>query len=225
MSRPEKLEKTIGYSFSSETLLTQALTHRSFSDVNNERLEFLGDSILNFVIASELFERLPEASEGELSRLRSGLVNRQTLAEVAREVDLGQYLTMGSGEMKSGGFDRSSILSDGLEAIFGAVIVDANVETAANCIRRLFEDRLAGLSTEDLQKDAKSLLQEHLQGMGHPVPEYILLSSTGKSPNQEFEVECRSVKLEHPVRAKGSSIRRAEQSAADLALQELGVAS
>jgi ribonuclease III len=225
VSRLEKLEKIIGFSFSNETLLTQALTHRSFSIVNNERLEFLGDSILNFVIASALFEKFPKASEGELSRLRAGLVKRETLADVAREIDLGQYLTMGSGEMKSGGFDRSSILSDGLEAIFGAVIVDADAETASNCIRRLFDQRLAGLSADDLQKDAKSLLQEHLQGMGHPVPEYILLNSTGKSPNQEFEIECRSIQLENPVTAKGSSIRRAEQSAADLALQELGVPS
>lgn len=225
MSRPDKLEKVIGYTFSNEELLIQALTHRSFSGVNNERLEFLGDSILNFVVAQSLFEQFPDATEGELSRLRAGLVKQQTLADVAREIDLGSYLMMGSGEMKSGGFNRSSILSDALEAIFGAIIVDADPETASDCVRRLFVTRLINVSPRDLQKDAKSQLQEFLQGRGQPVPEYVLINTTGKSPNQEFEVECRSVELQEPVRAKGTSIRRAEQNAADMALQVLGADS
>lgn len=223
MATPEKLENTIGYSFNNKGLLKQALTHRSFSDLNNERLEFLGDSILNFVIASELYGRFPESSEGDLSRLRAGQVKQQTLAAVAREIDLGEYVTMGSGEMKSGGSERSSILSDTLEAIFGAIIIDADAEAASVCIRNLFADRLDSLTTEDLRKDAKSRLQEFLQGRGRPVPEYTLISSRGKSPNQEFDVECRTDELEKPVRATGTSIRRAEQSAAEQALVELGV--
>ena len=221
MSRPEKLEKVIGYTFTDEDLMTQALTHRSFSSVNNERLEFLGDAILNFVIAQSLFEQFPDATEGELSRLRAGLVKRQTLADVARGIDLGSYLMMGIGELKSGGFRRESILSDALEAIFGAIIVDADSKTAADCILRLFVDRLAGVSPLDLKKDAKSRLQELLQGRSKPVPEYVLVRQTGKSPNQEFEVECYTQELTAPVRASGSSIRRAEQSAADIALKQL----
>ncbi len=221
MSRPEKLEKVIGYTFTDEDLMTQALTHRSFSNVNNERLEFLGDAILNFVIAQSLFEQFPDATEGELSRLRAGLVKRQTLADLARGIDLGSYLMMGSGELKSGGFRRESILSDGLEAIFGAIIVDADSKTAADCILRLFVDRLAGVSPLDLKKDAKSRLQELLQSRSKPVPEYVLVRQAGKSPNQEFEVECRTQELTGPVRASGSSISRAEQSAADIALKQL----
>ena len=221
MSRSVKLEKVIGYTFSDEDLMRQALTHRSFSSVNNERLEFLGDAILNFVIAQSLFEQFPDATEGELSRLRAGLVKRQTLADVARGIDLGSYLMMGSGELKSGGFRRESILSDALEAIFGAIIVDADSKTAADCILRLFVDRLAGVSPLDLKIDAKSRLQELLQGQSKPVPEYVLVRQTGKSPNQEFEVECCTQELTAPVRASGSSIRRAEQSAADIALKQL----
>ena len=201
--------------------MTQALTHRSFSSVNNERLEFLGDAILNFVIAESLFEQFPDATEGELSRLRAGLVKRQTLADVARGIDLGSYLVMGIGELKSGGFTRESILSDALEAIFGAIIVDADSKTAADCILGLFVDRLAGGSPLDLKIDAKSRLQELLQGRSKPVPEYVLVRQTGKSPNQEFEVECCTQELTAPVRASGSSIRRAEQSAADIALKQL----
>ena len=223
MTNKATLEKVIGYSFSDEALFNQALTHRSFSDVNNERLEFLGDAILNYVIASELYDRFPRATEGEMSRLRARLVKRQTLADVAREIELGKLLKMGSGELKTGGFDRSSTLSDALEAVFGAIIMDSDVASASACIRRLFEERLDNLSTDDLQKDAKSRLQEFLQGQGQSVPDYVLVGSYGKSPNQEFEVECQSDQLRSPVIARGTSIRRAEQEAAELALKELGV--
>lgn len=222
MSIPAKLERFIGYAFSDQRLLTQALTHRSFSDVNNERLEFLGDSILNFVIASKLYEQFPDVAEGDLSRLRAKMVRQETLAEIAKEIELGTFLTMGSGEMKSGGADRSSILSDALEAVFGAVLIDSDTETATTCIARLFEKRLQNLSESDLQKDAKSRLQEFLQGLGESVPEYVVLRATGKSPNQEFEVECRTSQLKAPVTAKGGSIRKAEQLAAELTLQALG---
>ncbi len=223
MSRLNKLQSVIGYTFLNEALLAQALTHRSFSDVNNERLEFLGDSILNFVVASELYHQFPSAAEGDLSRLRARLVKQPTLAEVAREIDLGSYLTMGGGEMKSGGSQRDSILSDALEAVIGAAYLDGSFEAASNCIRGLFAQRLQSLSDSDLEKDAKSTLQEYLQSIGEPVPEYVLLQMKGKSPDQEFEIECRSVQLSNPVRATGSSRRRAEQSAAELALKSLGV--
>ena len=221
----DRLEARIGYTFQNRDLLAQSVTHRSFSDVNNERLEFLGDSVLNFVIASALYSQFPESSEGDLSRLRAQLVKQPTLAELAREMDLGRYLTLGSGEMKSGGFERDSILSDALEAIIGAVLLDSNFDSAATCLLAWFESRMANLTVTDLAKDAKSQLQEYLQGQGDPVPEYVVLRTTGKSPNQEFEIECRSVRLETPVQATGTSRRRAEQSAAELALHQLGVVS
>lgn len=221
MSAPEKLQRVLDYQFNDPGLLTQALTHRSFSDTHNERLEFLGDSILNFVIAEALYQLFPDVTEGDLSRLRAKLVRRQTLAEVAREIELGDYLTMGSGEMKSGGRNRSSTLADALEAVIGAVLIDSDMNRAADLIRTLFQTRLENLSEADLQKDAKTRLQEFLQGRGEPVPDYVLIGSSGKSPNQEFEVEVRSNHLGDPVRAKGSSIRRAEQHGAELALKRL----
>lgn len=221
MSASEKLQRVLDYQFNDPGLLTQALTHRSFSDTHNERLEFLGDSILNFVIAEALYQLFPDVTEGDLSRLRAKLVRRQTLAEVAREIELGDYLTMGSGEMKSGGRNRSSTLADALEAVIGAVLIDSDMNRAADLIRTLFQTRLENLSEADLQKDAKTRLQEFLQGRGEPVPDYVLIGSSGKSPNQEFEVEVRSNHLGDPVRAKGSSIRRAEQHGAELALKRL----
>ena len=220
MSKILKLQRTINYSFSSEELLTLALTHRSFSSRNNERLEFLGDAILNYVIAEALYQKFSFAAEGELSRLRSGLVKRQTLAEVAREIELGSYLLMGSGELKSGGFNRESILSDALEAVFGAIIIDSSTDAATKCILSLFKDRLARLSPNNLRKDAKSRLQELLQSRGKRVPDYVLVRQSGKSPHQKFEVECRTEELE-PVSASGSSIRNAEQSAAESTLTKL----
>ncbi len=221
MVKLDRLEERLGYRFQQDHLLKQAVTHRSFSDANNERFEFLGDSILNYLIASALFSRFERAAEGDLSRLRARLVKQSTLAEVARELDLGNYLTMGSGELKSGGFERDSILSDALEAIIGAIYLDAGIEAASECVHRLFETRLANLSETDVQKDAKSKLQEYLQGMGESVPEYELVVMKGKSPNQIFEVECRANPLKDPVRATGTSRRRAEQSAAKIALKEL----
>jgi len=217
----EILEKKIDYSFSDGELLRQALTHRSFSSTNNERLEFLGDAILNYVIAQALYQRFPFATEGALSRLRAGLVKQQTLAEIAREIGLGSYLSMGSGELKSGGFNRDSILADALEAIFGAIIIDTDSESASNCIRYLFDTRLDKVSPNNLRKDPKSKLQELLQSLGQPVPDYVLVKQMGKSPNQEFEVECRVLQLAEPIRALGTSIRKAEQSAAETALRLL----
>lgn len=221
----KKLESRIAYGFKEASLLDQSVTHRSFGERNNERLEFLGDSILNFVVASALFNRFPEAKEGDLSRLRARLVKEQTLAEIARELDLGGFLTMGSGELKSGGFERNSILSDAVEAIIGAVFLDGGINQATDCVLGLYKERLAALTTSNIAKDAKSQLQEHLQAVGKPVPDYILIGMRGKSPNQYFEVECRSLSFNSTIRAIGTSRRRAEQKAAELALKRLEVIS
>ena len=219
----KKLESRVAYTFKNVALLDQSVTHRSFGDRNNERLEFLGDSILNFVVASALFSRFPEAKEGDLSRLRARLVKQQTLAEIARELDLGGFLTMGSGELKSGGFDRDSILSDAVEAIIGAVFLDGGITQAADCVLWLYKERLAALTSSNIEKDAKSRLQEHLQAIGQSVPDYIMVGMTGKSPNQNFEIECRSLCFNEIIRAIGTSRRRAEQKAAELALKHLEV--
>jgi ribonuclease-3 len=219
----KKLESRVAYTFKNASLLDQSVTHRSFGDRNNERLEFLGDSILNFVVAAALFNRFPDAREGDLSRLRARMVKQQTLAEIARELDLGGFLTMGSGELKSGGFERDSILSDAVEAIIGAVFLDGGITEATDCVLGLYEERLAALTSSNVEKDAKSRLQEHLQGIGQLVPDYILVGTTGKSPNQTFEIECRSLSFNGTIRAIGTSRRRAEQKAAELALKHLEV--
>ncbi len=218
-----KLQSHLGYHFEREALLTQALTHRSFASDNNERLEFLGDAILSYVVSAALFEKFPDASEGALSRLRSRMVKQSTLADVARELDLGDYLKMGSGELKSGGFERSSILSDALEAIIGAVYLDKDVHAVSELLHHLLGSRIAQLSADDLKKDAKTSLQEYLQGQGAALPEYELLRLIGKSPNQTFEVACHSPRFPEVIKATGTSRRRAEQEAARLALASLGV--
>ena len=221
VSGTEKLQERIGYRFEDPTLLEQAVTHRSYSNANNERLEFLGDAILNFVIASALFERFPDATEGQLSRLRARLGKRPTLANVARELNLGEQLIMGGGELKSGGFNRDSILSDALEAILGAMLLDAGAAVTSERIVALFESRLDELSLSNVHKDAKSRLQEFLQGRGKALPDYVLVKTSGKSPHQEFEVECRSGELTQAVSARGTSRRKAEQAAAQRALDLL----
>ena len=219
----KKLESRVAYTFKNASLLVQSVTHRSFGNSNNERLEFLGDSILNFVVAAALFSRFSEANEGDLSRLRARLVKQQTLAEIARELDLGGFLAMGSGELKSGGFARDSILSDAVEAIIGAIFLDGGITAATDCVLWLYDERIGSLKSSNIEKDAKSRLQEHLQGIGKPVPDYILVATTGKSPNQNFEIECRSSSFNGIIRATGSSRRRAEQKAAELALKHLEV--
>lgn len=223
MTSRDKLQASLGYSFVSTELLSRALTHRSHSSSNNERLEFLGDAILGFVIAEALYSRFSTAREGQLSRLRARLVRRQTLAEVAREMDLGDYLIMGSGELKSGGFERDSILSDTLEALIGAIYIDSDLATVKTCILALFDDRLTPLSLEKSSKDSKSRLQEFLQARQAELPEYVVTDITGRSHDQTFTVECRSELLSAPVRGKGGSRRVAEQNAASVALGQLGV--
>jgi ribonuclease III len=212
------LLKKLKYSFSDLSLLDEALTHRSFSSVNNERLEFLGDGILNFVIAHELFKLYPDVQEGDLSRLRANLVNKDSLAEIARQLELGEVIKLGSGELKSGGFRRPSILADAVESILGAVYCDGGFEACRSLIVRLYADRLA--SSMDLQslKDPKTLLQELLQSRQFSLPDYQVTSITGQAHAQLFHVKCTIDKMGIEVSGEGKSRRKAEQVAADKAI-------
>lgn len=217
------LLKRLGYRFRDASLLDSALTHRSAGGLNNERLEFLGDAVLGLVIAEDLYKRYPEASEGELSRLRASLVRKQTLAELARDLELGECLRLGSGELKSGGYRRDSILADALEAIFGAVYLDSGFAGCAQLIQALYSERLGALPDEPMAlKDPKTLLQEHLQGQHLELPEYSVISIRGDAHQQVFEVECRVPALDQSTRGNGSSRRRAEQQAAQAMLESLG---
>ncbi|SRR6056297_208936 len=211
----------IDYRFSDPGLLQQALTHRSFGSSHYERLEFLGDGLLNFVVAELLFERRPEASEGDLSRLRSRLVRDRTLAELARELDIGQHLRLGMGERKSGGFLRESILADAIESIFGAILLDGGFEEARRVIHDLIDRRERSLPDPDDLKDPKTRLQELLQGRGHELPVYEILAESGADHIKRFEVECRVGDLADPVHAEAGSRRKAEQAAARLMYERL----
>jgi ribonuclease-3 len=219
-----ELSRGLGYEFRNPELLRQALTHRSAGGRNNERLEFLGDAILGFVIAEALYVHLPEASEGELSRMRASLVKRETLAEVARGLGLGDYLELGSGELKSGGFRRDSTLADALEAVFGAIYLDSDFPVCKARILHLFAVRLEALPSADALKDPKTRLQEYLQSRRITLPEYEVLESRGKDHSREFVVLCRVEALGILQRAHGSSRRRAEQEAAACVLEKIGVA-
>ena len=216
-----ELSRRLQYAFSDPSLLERALTHRSKSQKNYERLEFLGDSILNFVVSAELFERYPALTEGELTRLRAALVRQQTLAELARGLELGDCLELGGGELKSGGFDRDSILADTLEAVFGAVYRDGGLEAGRRVILGLYADALAALDPRSIPKDPKTQLQEHLQKHSLPLPGYNILEVAGDPHNQKFVVECRVEGLPAPVRGEGASRRRAEQQAAAAAYEQL----
>ena len=219
----DKLQRRLGYTFANQDWLVQALTHRSHGKRNNERLEFLGDSILSFVIADVLYERFGDANEGQLSRLRASLVKQQTLAEIARELALGDALIMGTGELKSGGFQRDSVLSDALEAIIGAMYLDASLDVAQERILHWFFDRLDNMSTEQSHKDAKTKLQEFLQGRQEPLPNYEIVKVTGPSHDQMFVVSCTIASLAQPMQGTGNSRRIAEQNAAMNALNQLGI--
>ncbi|GAA3894324.1 ribonuclease III [Halomonas cibimaris] len=208
----------IGYDFNDTTLLELAMTHRSYGGRNNERLEFLGDSIVNFVIAQALFERFPQAREGQLSRLRARLVKGQTLAELAREMRFGECLRLGSGEMKSGGHRRDSILADAVEAVIGAIYLDAGMAAVSERIRAWFSERLEKISLQDTQKDPKTRLQEFLQSRQAALPYYDVVSVNGEAHAQTFTVECHVELLEQHTVGKGASRRHAEQQAASHAL-------
>jgi ribonuclease-3 len=218
---PAELVRRLAYSFRRPELLERALTHRSKSAVNYERLEFLGDSVLGFAISSELYTRYPNLYEGELTRLRASLVKKETLAALARELDLGNYLRLGEGELKSGGYDRDSILADSLEAVVGAICKDGSVSEAMRVILHLYKDRLAALDPRSIPKDPKTQLQEYLQKHSLPTPTYLVREVTGEQHNQNFVVECHVTGLDAPVRGQGSSRRYAEQEAAAQALDLL----
>ncbi|HSH28925.1 MAG TPA: ribonuclease III [Thiohalobacter sp.] len=219
----EALARRLCHEFTTPALLRQALTHRSAGNPNNERLEFLGDAVLGMVIADALYARYPKASEGDLSRLRATLVKKPTLAGIARELELGECLQLGSGELKSGGFRRDSILADALEAILGAVYLDAGFDTAAALVLQLYRPRLQSLPEAAALKDPKTRLQEFLQSRHIELPEYQVIQVCGKAHAQTFEVECRIAGLDRSSRGRGSSRRKAEQAAAAGMLQALGV--
>lgn len=221
MKTPPNCIAGIDYRFSNPELLQQALTHRSFGSVHYERLEFLGDGLLNFVVAELLFERRPEAAEGDLSRLRSRLVRDRTLAELARELDLGQHLRLGMGERKSGGFLRESILADVVESLFGAILLDGGFEEARRVIRSLMDGLERSLPAPDDLKDPKTRLQELLQGRGHELPVYEIRAESGADHIKRFEVECRVGDLVSPVHAEAGSRRKAEQAAARIMYERL----
>lgn len=214
------LEERLGYRFNAAALLEQAVTHRSHGAVHNERLEFLGDAVLNCTIAQLLYQKYARLNEGDLSRLRANLVKQSSLADIAEKLGLSDFLRLGEGEMKSGGFRRPSILADTMEAIFGAALVDGGFEAASGVITRLFEPVLKQVDPKTLGKDSKTLLQEYLQGKRLPLPVYAVVETRGAAHNQEFEVECAIPKLEISVRGNGRSRRAAEQTAAKLALEQ-----
>ncbi|GLR74717.1 MULTISPECIES: ribonuclease III [Aliivibrio] len=217
----QRLEKKIGYQFNDENFLKLALTHRSANGTHNERLEFLGDSILSFVVADELYHRFPKVDEGDMSRMRATLVRGHTLAELGREFQLGDYLFLGPGELKSGGFRRDSILADAVEAIIGAIYLDSDTEVIRGIILAWYKTRLDSIEPGVSQKDPKTRLQEYLQGRRKPLPTYTVTKIKGEAHNQEFTIECIVAGLDEPVIGKGSSRRKAEQSAADIALGQL----
>lgn len=217
----DKLERQLDYHFNNKTLLESALTHRSVGANNNERLEFLGDSILSYVISTWLYHRFPNADEGSLSRLRAALVKGETLAVMGRELALGDYLRLGSGELKSGGFRRDSIIADAFEALLGAIFLDSDIETIEQLILRLFTDRLAAVTPETSLKDPKTRLQELLQADRLPLPDYEVVEVEGKAHEQKFTVRCRIDGIEHDLIGIGRSRRKAEQAAALEALKVL----
>lgn len=221
MSDIAVLEAAIGHHFGDGRLLEQALTHRSYGTPHNERLEYLGDGVLNCVMARLLFERFPDFDEGKLSRLRANLVCQDALFAVANDLNIGNYLRLGGGEMKSGGWRRPSILADAVEAILGAISVDASHEAAAETVRRLFAQRLDTLDLDRSLKDAKTRLQEYLQGKGLGLPEYVLQGTSGEAHCQQFAVLCQVASLKARAEGTGSSRRGAEQAAAEALLQQV----
>lgn len=218
---PSKLAAALGHSFARKDLLRTALTHRSYGSLHNERLEFLGDSVLNCVVANTLFTRYPELPEGDLSRLRANLVCQESLHQLALGLSIGDVLLLGEGELRSGGHQRPSILADALEALFGAVFLDAGFDAAALTINRLYEPLYGQLRPGEVIKDPKTRLQEWLQGRKKPLPRYQLLEATGAAHDQRFSVVCEIESPQLRTTGTGMSRRTAEQAAADNALKAL----
>ena len=221
MSLDKLIKSGIGYQFNNPALLLQALTHRSFSGNNNERLEFLGDSVLNFIIAHQLYLRFPKLPEGDLSRLRAQLVKESSLAEIAFDLNLGDQLKLGEGELKSAGWRRPSILADALEAIVGAVYSDGGFLNAEQLVLKLYAEKLENIDPKIIDKDAKSQLQEYLQGKKIELPEYSVLAIDGEAHAQTFKMQCVIAKLNISSIGEGSSRRIAEQQAAQSALERI----
>ncbi|CAH1387800.1 ribonuclease III [Candidatus Nitrotoga sp. M5] len=211
----------IGYVFTQPQLLQRALTHRSYSAVHNERLEFLGDSILNCVVAKHLYDINPSLPEGDLSRLRSNLVNQQTLVILAQQLRLGELLLLGDGERKSAGFRRPSILADTMEALFGAVFLDGGFAAAEQVVLRLYVPFIAQADAQTLGKDYKTLLQEYLQGKRLALPKYTVIATQGEAHAQLFKVECQIEQLKLITCGEGTSRRTAEQVAAEAAYRKI----
>jgi ribonuclease III len=221
IKKPEILCQKLGLVFNQPQLFITALTHRSAGAHNNERLEFLGDAILGFVIAQKLYDSFPGADEGTLSRLRASLVNESSLAELARKHQLGDYLYLGSGELKSGGFRRDSILSDALEAIMGALFKDQGIVRCQEWIIEIFTDKLQALSAENWQKDPKTQLQELMQAKKMELPDYTLIDMSGLAHEQTFKVKCSVSLIAESCVGTGVSRKKAEQSAAEMMLAKL----
>ena len=213
------LKAQVEYQFNNPALLLQALTHRSFAANNNERLEFLGDSVLNFIVAHQLYNRFNKLPEGDLSRLRAALVKESTLSEIAVGLNIGESLKLGEGELKSAGFKRPSILADALEAIVGAVFLDGGFAAAETLVLKLYAQRLDSIDPKIIDKDAKSQLQEYLQGKKIELPEYGVVAISGEAHAQTFRIECVIQKLHISAVGEGTSRRIAEQQAAQLALE------
>ncbi|MEY3667177.1 MAG: hypothetical protein RL572_717 [Pseudomonadota bacterium] len=216
-----QLERALAYRFRNATLAQLALTHRSANRRNNERLEFLGDAIIGFLIAEELSLRFPEAPEGELSRMRARLVNQQTLAAIAQQLQIGEQLILGPGELKSGGRQRVSILADAIEALLGAIYLDGGLSACRDCMLQLFAGEFLTQPAEELRKDAKTALQELLQARSLPVPEYEVVAVEGTDHEQNFVVQCRTALTPQAMTGSGRSRRLAEQDAAGQVLQAL----
>lgn len=222
MDGQQWLERQFGCRLNDASLLAQALSHRSVGSRNNERLEFLGDSVLGYLISEELYCRFPDADEGQLSRLRVSLVKGSALAAVAREVDLGDQLRLGAGEQHGGGRRRDSILADSLEAVLGAIALDSGLEACREAVRKVFRSRLDGLRLEQARKDPKTRLQELLQGTGRPLPAYVLRKTDGEEHARVFTVACELTDGREVAEGVGDSRRSAEQSAATALLVQLG---
>lgn len=218
---PSAISKRLGYEFADEKLLRRALTHRSAAADNNERLEYLGDSVLNFVIAAALYQRCPDAPEGDLSRLRAALVRERTLAEIARTLDLGALLILGPGEKRNGSCRRASILADAVEALLGAIYCESGFDATRDVIIGLFADRLAHLPNPDDVKDPKTRLQEWLQARGRALPEYTLVSRSGAEHKQHFVTACSLPDGDETCHGEGAGRRKAEQDAAQHMLAQL----
>lgn len=216
------LERTLGYTFNDRALFDMALTHRSYKGANNERLEFLGDAILSLVIAEHLYDNFPNAKEGQMSRLRALLVKGVTLAEIGKKFQLGDYLNLGGGELKSGGFRRESIIADAVESLIGAIYIDSDHQTCKEVILKWYEGRLDNLTLDDTEKDPKTRLQEYLQSIKKELPKYDVTKVTGEAHDQVFTVVCQIQGLSIRTTGEGSSRRYAEQRAAKRALKLMG---